>query len=71
MDYDFITKQKIQKELLSIIEEAEYKLAGTKTEGNVWNFIYNQLPDVIKDKDSFTDKLYNIAANRVRRSLIK
>ena len=71
MNNDLITKQKIQKELMSIIDEAEYKLAGTKTEGHVWGYIYNQLPDVISDKDSFTDKMYNVAAKRLGMPLIK
>ena len=56
---------------MSIIDEAEYKLAGTKTEGHVWGYIYNQLPDVISDKDSFTDKMYNVAAKRLGMPLIK
>jgi hypothetical protein len=61
----------IKKQLLSIIDEAEYKLADTKTESYVWNFIKNQLPSVIKDKDSFTDQMYNVAAKRLGLDLIK
>ena len=61
----------IKEQLLSIIDEAEYKLADTKTEGYVWDFIYKQLPNVISDKDIFTDKMYNVAAKRLGMRLIK
>ena len=59
------TEEKIKKELLSIIDQAEYELADERNEGYVWNRIKDQLPSAIKDKDTFTDKLYNVAAKRV------
>lgn len=57
--------------LLEILDEAEFKLANGKGESYVWNWIKNQLPGVIKDKNTFTDKMYNVVANRLELEPIK
>jgi len=51
-----------------IMEEAEYRLAGGREEGQVWNYINESLQVIIKSKenrDELTDKVYNIVAKRV------
>jgi hypothetical protein len=60
--------------LMEILEEAEYRLGGGRSEGQVWDYIYKALPSPIKGRIKrmeFADNMYNIVAKRCGEPLIK
>jgi len=57
-----------------ILDEAEGKLAKGRGESYVWDYIYKSVPSEIKGRDKrmeFADRLYDIAAKRVGKPLMK
>jgi hypothetical protein len=60
-------KIKGSKEILEILDEAEWQLINGRSEGYVWDYIFKSLPKSIVGREKrmeFADKLYNIVAQR-------